>query len=335
MDRQAFVFVAVISAALVIAGIVLSGGIPLWQFFLLLLVGVPVVLFFPYRVVVKEYERIVVFRFGKFVGVQGPGWFWHFSRIETYERVDLRVQAVDIPPQQVITRDNIEFTIDAVIYLKVVDAEKAITTVKDYKGAAVFFTQTQIRNSIGKLLLEEVIARTEEVNEQARAALDDVASKWGIKTVKVEIQTITPPEELVVAMRKRMEAQVLKARVETEAQARQVSIDILDKAASKMSDRTLAYLYLDALKKIADGKSSKIIFPLELSRLASVISKTLSPARSDEMKTAVKDLSSETKKGRGGDEVDYDKVVDELLKAYRRKQSEFLDDGGSKKVVSS
>jgi len=114
-----------------------------------------------------EYERAVVFRFGKFVGVRGPGWIFILPFIEDFVRVDLRVQTVDIAPQKVITKDNIQVTVDAVIYLRVVDAAKAVLAVQDYKNAAVLFIESKIREIAGGMTADEIISNVDAINSRS------------------------------------------------------------------------------------------------------------------------------------------------------------------------
>ncbi len=338
MDKQATVFIAILALLVGIFAALASGAISFWVFLPLVLLGIILLLLAPEIVEVKEYERAVMFRFGKLRGVEGAGWFLHFPKIDKYVKVDLRVQAIDIAPQEVISRDNIKFKIDAVIYLKVTDPLKAVTAVQDFKQAATLNVYSQIRNAVSKMALEEVVVQTDTINKQLYVALAEASKDWGVQCIKVEIQTIEPPQSLVDAMRKRKEAQEYKAKLEIESEARGVQIDILNRAASKISDTTLAYLYLDALKKISEGKSNKIIFPLELSRLASLLSSKLGDqgaAPSAQMVTdAVRDAVAKGmpatqakpvgKNGEATPELDYDKIVSDLLEAYRNKQAQVL-----------
>ena len=347
MDRQSTIFLVILFLVVAVFAGIAAGMIPLWLFILLGALALALAVLRPEVVEVKEYERAVVFRLGKLKDVEGPGWFMHFPTFEKYVRVDLRVQAVDIDPQTVISRDNIEFKIDAVIYLKVIDPLKAVTAVQDYKQAATLNVHSQIRNAVGKLSLEEIIVQTDTINTQLHQALAESAKDWGVQCVKVEIQSIEPPQALVDAMRKRKEAQEYKAKVEIEAQARELQIDILNRAASKMSDTTLAYLYLDSLKKISEGKSNKIIFPLELSRLASLLSsKLVGGGEAQPSQAAVTEMvreavekqalsgkalpspgaaqSAPAQTTAGAADLDYDKIVSDLLGAYRKKQSQIL-----------
>ncbi len=220
----------------------------------------------------KEFERGVVFRFGKFRKVLGPGWILFWPSFESFVLVDLRTQTVDLPKQPVITRDDVEIKVDSVIYEKVVDAKKAVIEVKDFKNAMRELLRSQIRNTIGKMELEEVLERSEELGVELKNTLKPTADEWGVAISKVEIQQIDLPHSLVEALHKKREAGEYKVKLETEAQAKQLSLDILDKATSKMSDNTMKYLYIDAMKTIANGRATKILFPMELTNLAKSLS---------------------------------------------------------------
>ncbi len=220
----------------------------------------------------KEYERGVVFRFGKFRKVAGPGWYIYWPAFESFVLVDLRTTTVDLPYQSVITQDDVEINVDAVIYERVVDAKRAVIQVKDYKAAMRELLRAQIRNTVKKMELEEVLEKTEEISTELKNALKSVSEDWGVEVFKVEVQTIKLPDSLIVAMHKRREAGEYKIKLETEAQAKQISLDIIDKATSRVSPGTLTFLYLDTLKAVANGRATKIVFPVELSNLAKALS---------------------------------------------------------------
>ncbi|MGC8850732.1 MAG: SPFH domain-containing protein [Candidatus Micrarchaeia archaeon] len=316
MNRSVIIFVAIIAAAFVLVSLFLTVGkaVPLVFWFVGLLAFVVVAVLFPKLVEFREYERGVVFRFGKVSKVVGPGLAWIFPAIESYALVDLRTQVIDMKPQEVVTKDNVRVKVDAIIYTRTTDPVKAVTKVKDYKTAMSELLRANIRAAVARLSLEEVIEKTEEINNLLFAEAKKVADEWGVSVLRVEIQSVELPPELIEAMHKRKEALEYKAKAETEALARQVSLEILDKAASKMSDKTLAYLYLDALKKISEGRSNKIIFPLELSHLASMLSGK---------------LAEQEKKGEIEGKPDYEQILAALQEAYTQKKREILDEAPS------
>ena len=233
-----------------------------------------------------DYERAVVFRFGKFAGVRGPGWIFILPFVEEFVRVDLRVQTVDIAPQKVITKDNIQVTIDAVIYLRVVDAAKAVLAVQDYKNAAVLFIESKIREIAGGMTAEEIISNVEAINAQLRKELQSLVSNWGVDVVSVELKSVTLPPELMEAMHERREAEQHKLATIERAKAEKAQIEAVKSAAKDLDDKALAYYYIKALEQIAAGRATKLVLPLEISTLSQSISSALggavSPKRVEE-----------------------------------------------------
>ncbi len=217
---------------------------------------------------VKEYERAVVFRMGKYIGTLGPGIHVLVPFVDEAVVVDLRVQTIDVPKQKVVTKDEIELTIDAIIYYKVVDVEKAIIEVRDYKEAAVSATYAHMRDIIGKMTMAEVLSNIDKINKLVSQGLKNMAKEWGVAINKVEIKEVYLPDEIVNAMHRKKAAEELKKAAEQEALAEAIKIDAVREAAGKLNEPALQFLYLEALKKVAEGKSSKILFPIELSKMA-------------------------------------------------------------------
>lgn len=316
MNRQVIVFVGVVAGIILLVyfGIFILKSPLLLAILLLLFVGGAAL--FPQYVELKEYERAVVFRLGRFDRIAGPGILFVFPNIESFHLADLRTQTIDTMPQDVITKDNIKLKIDAIIYVKIVDPKKAIVEVKDYKSALTQLLLSRIREIVSRMSLDDVLAKTEDIDNELHNIIKDAADEWGINTLRVEVQSIELPPSLIEAMQRKKEATEMRARVETEAEARRTSIEILDKAASKMSDATLSYLYLDSLKKISEGKSNKIIFPLELSHLASLLSGKLGQAHAGAAKEKAPSTFEETAKS--------------LLEAYMEKNRQMIDAGEKK-----
>lgn len=248
---------------------------------------------------IKEYERGVLFDFGRFKGVLSPGWHWVFPLFQKVELVDVRTQTIDIPPQQVLTKEDIEITIDAVAYFRIVDPKKAVVEIRDLNGSVAHVLQAELRTQIGKLPLQEVLEKTEEINHHLHAQLQEVEKLWGIKAVNVELTDITLPPELETAFRKKQEALEYKEKLETESRARREALRILTEATEAMGERTMTYLYMETLKRVADGRASKIILPMELSKLAAALSAQV--------------------KAQGG-AVDEEKLAAQLVSAYLKTQ---------------
>ncbi|MEM4254813.1 MAG: SPFH domain-containing protein [Candidatus Norongarragalinales archaeon] len=304
-NEEVVVFIGILVVIALIVGAVFTAQLPLQLVLAAFLAIIALVAFHPNVVEFKEYERGVMFRLGKFRKVEGPGWVVYFSTIDSFVKVDLRTQVLDVEPQEVITQDNVKITIDAVIYFRIADPRKSVVEIRDFRGAVSHLLRAQLRTVIGRLLLEEVLEKTEEINVQLFNVVKEVEDKWGIVTSRVEISSIELPEGLLSAMQKRREAGEYKEKMETEARAKQVSLEIIDKALRSMSDRTIAYLYLDVLKRVAEGKSNKIIFPLELSRLANYISEKAGWSR--------------------GEKGEFDEIAKTLLAAYHEQQKETMN----------
>ena len=230
----------------------------------------------------KDYQRAVVYRFGKLHRVAGPGWIFIWPIIETYVKYDKRVEAIDVPPQEVITKDGVKLSIDSVFYIKVIDPVKTELEVEeDYKRALEEYVRGRIRNLVGTMEIQELYESIEDINKNLKVSVQELARKWGIDVVDVELQQITPPEEIVKAMAAEEVALLYKNAAVQEAEATKLRIRALEEAAGGLSQSTISYLYLKALKDVADGKSTKIIFPMELTKAAENLSKGLGGAASN------------------------------------------------------
>jgi regulator of protease activity HflC (stomatin/prohibitin superfamily) len=247
--------------------------------------------------IVPEYERLVVFRLGRMIGVRGPGLVLLVPLIDSAVKVDLREFVIDIPPQTCITRDNAPVDIDLLVYLKVFDPALAVTSVSNYVTAATGIAMTTLRAVVGDLFLDDVLAKREYINSTLRAKLDEVTDRWGIKVTSVEIKEIKPPRDVQEAMIKQMAAErnrramileadgkkqaaILEAEGYRESQIKRAegdkqaeilraegiakSLDLINEAASKLGTNTLFLKYLETLGKIAESPATKIVVPMEL-----------------------------------------------------------------------
>lgn len=230
---------------------------------------------YDFLLTLKEYERAVVFQFGRVVRVGGPGWTFVIPVIESFKIVDLRSSTIDIPAQEVITKDSVVIKIDAIIYLYVKkDTQSVINSVieiDDYRKGAEQFVVASIRDSVGELNLQEVISSIDKLNVQVQKRLATIAINWGVNVDSVEIQNIKLPKELQDALTHQKAAEQEKlARIE-KAKAHSAEIEAVRDAAESLSDKAIAYYYIRALERLGQGKASKIIFPMELTRLAESI----------------------------------------------------------------
>lgn len=223
--------------------------------------------------VLPEYERGVVFRLGRFVGIKGPGLVIIIPFIDRLLRVSLRVVTHDVPPQDVITRDNVSIKVNAVVYFRVVDPGKAIISVQDYLYATSQISQTTLRSALGQADLDTLLAEREAINKRLQQMIDEQTEPWGIKVSLVEVKQVDLPEEMKRAIAKQAEAErerrakVIHAEGEFQAaeKLRQAS-DVLTQSSAGVQLR-----YLQTLTEIAAEKNSTIIFPLPIELIKPIL----------------------------------------------------------------
>ncbi len=214
--------------------------------------------------IVPEYERGVVFRLGRLVGARGPGLFFLIPIIERMVRVDQRVITMDVPPQEVITLDNVTIKVNAVLYFMVVDPEKAIVKVMDYIRATMQIAQTTLRSVVGQVELDELLAHREAINERLQRIIDEQTEPWGVKVTIVEVKDVELPQGMQRAMAKQAEAEREKRAKIIHADGELAASRMLAEAATVIASEpvTLQLRYLQTLTEIAVEKNSTIIFPL-------------------------------------------------------------------------
>ena len=226
--------------------------------------------------VLKEYERGVVFRLGRMVGARGPGLVYIIPGIEKMVKMDLRTVTMDIPPQDVITRDNVSVKVNAVLYFRVLDPNLAVREVENYLFATSQLAQVTLRSVCSQGELDELLAEREKINTRIQDILDKQTDPWGIKVVLVELKHIDLPQEMQRAMAKQAEAErERRAKVihaEGEFQASQKLLD----AAEVMSKQPMALQlrFLQSLVEIASEKNSTTIFPVPIDLLAPFLNKS-------------------------------------------------------------
>ncbi|MDO8647535.1 MAG: SPFH domain-containing protein [Candidatus Diapherotrites archaeon] len=228
---------------------------------------------YDFLLTLKEYERAVVFRFGRASRVGGPGWTFIIPVIESAKLVDLRTQTLDVKPQEVITVDKVVVTIDAVIYMfvkKENDAVmKSVLEIDDYRKGAEQFVVSSIRDAAGALTLSELISSVEKLNKEVKEKLEQITNSWGVSIEAVEIQNLTVPKQISDAFSEQKAAEQKKLARGELALAHGLEIDAVREAAEKLSDKALSYYYIRALERLGRGKSTKYLFPMELTQLAS------------------------------------------------------------------
>jgi regulator of protease activity HflC (stomatin/prohibitin superfamily) len=248
--------------------------------------------------IISPYEKGVVERLGRYLRTAQPGLTIILPFFDSIRKVDMREQVVDVQPQEVITKDNVVVTVDAIIYYEATDPVKLTYNVVDFYSAATKLAQTNLRNVIGETELDEALTSREVINAKLREALDEATDKWGVRIVRVEIKRIDPPSDVMQAMHQQMKAerekraQVLEAegsrqarvltadgeaeavrrvadaqryKLEVEASGQANAITTVFKAISDANpnDKLIAIQYLDALKSIANGTANKVFLPYE------------------------------------------------------------------------
>ncbi len=246
---------------------------------LLLLIGILIILGLVYLqspnfvIQLNEYQRAVIFRRGKFLRVADPGWVVLIPFVDDAVVEDLRVKTVDITPQEVVTTDNIKLNIDAVIFMKIENPKAAVLNVENCQKAAADYVKAHLRDVVGEMTLADAISNIAQVNKKLEKGLERVGGEWGVKVEKVEIQELVLPPSVMKAMHEKREAEEHKEAKKRDAEAKEYRISRVKKAAKNLSDPALRYLYLQALEEVGRGRSSKIIFPIELTHLAERLGK--------------------------------------------------------------
>ena len=217
--------------------------------------------------ILNEYERAVVFRLGKLLETsKGPGVILVFAPIDRMVRVSLRTIVMDVPPQDVITRDNVSVKVNAVVYFRVMDPRRAIVEVESYHYATSQLAQTTLRSVLGQVELDDLLSERERLNQQLQQILDQHTDPWGIKVSSVEVKHVDLPPDMQRAMAKQAEAEREKRAKIIHAAGELEASEKLAAAATVMSSEpmTITLRYLQTLTEIASEKNSTIIFPLPI-----------------------------------------------------------------------
>jgi len=250
--------------------------------------------------IVQPYQKGVVERLGRYQRTVQPGLTIIVPFVDAIQKVDMREQVVDVPPQEVITKDNVVVTVDAIVYFEATDPVKLVYNVADFYNAATKLAQTNLRNVVGEMELDAALTSRDHINAKLREVLDDATDKWGVRVVRVEIKRIDPPADVTEAMHRQMkaerekraaildadgdrQAQILSAegqaeavkrvadaeryKLEVEATGQGNAITTVFNAIkdAEPDNRLIAIQYLEALKVMADGDASKIFLPYEAS----------------------------------------------------------------------
>ena len=225
--------------------------------------------------ILREYERAVVFLLGRFQAVKGPGLIIIIPVIQQMVRVDLRTVVLDVPPQDVITRDNVSVKVNAVVYFRVVDAQHAIIQVVNFLEATSQLAQTTLRAVLGKHELDELLSEREKLNLDIQAILDSQTNAWGIKVSNVEIKHVDLNETMVRAIARQAEAERERRAKVIHAEGELQAAEKLLQAATMLAQRTEAMQlrYLQTLTQIAGDKASTIVFPMPIDIIGQLLTK--------------------------------------------------------------
>jgi regulator of protease activity HflC (stomatin/prohibitin superfamily) len=231
---------------------------------------------FPLAVkIVQEYERGVIFRLGRLQGAKGPGLFIILPIVDRMVKMDLRVFTLDVPSQEIITRDNVTVKVDAVIYFRVVNPEDAVVKVENYFRATALIAQTTLRSTIGQSELDTLLSHRDEINQRLQIAIDEATEPWGIKVSMVEVRDVLLAPEMVRSMARQAEA-------ERERRAKVIHAEGELQASEKLAEAgriiaaspgTLQLRYLQTLTEIASERNSTILFPLPIDLIQSFLTR--------------------------------------------------------------
>jgi regulator of protease activity HflC (stomatin/prohibitin superfamily) len=221
-----------------------------------------------------DYQRAVIYRFGRVNRVGGPGWTFIWPIIESHALVDLRTKTIDVPKQDVVTKDGIELKVDGVIYLKVKKDRQSVVNsiieVENFREAARLFVVSAIRDAVGTMVLSEVISNIEIINAQIKENLEKISKDWGVDIDSVEIKDVQIPETVLSAMHEEKAAVQQKLARMEKALAHKAEIEAVKEAAKDLDDKALSYYYIRAIENMSKSKGSKVFFPAEFSKLANV-----------------------------------------------------------------
>jgi len=225
--------------------------------------------------IVAEYERGVIFRLGRLLGAKGPGLFFIIPVVDRMVKMDLRVITMDVPPQEVITRDNVPAKINAVVYFQVMNPSQAVTKVTNYYMATSQIAQTTLRSVLGQAELDELLSAREKINQRLQQIIDEQTDPWGIKVSIVEIKDVELPQEMKRAMAKQAEAERERRAKIIHAEGEFQASEKLAQASDVISRNPIAIQlrYLQTLSEIATENNSVTVFPVPIDIISSFLKK--------------------------------------------------------------
>ncbi len=225
--------------------------------------------------ILREYERGVIFRFGRLKGAKGPGIFFIIPFVDKMIKVDLRIVTLDVPPQEIITRDNVPVKVNAVAYFKVIDPEKSIVAIENFRTATLQIAQTTLRSILGQAELDDLLSRRDKINKELQIVIDEQTEPWGIKVLIVEIKDVELPQTIQRAFAKQAEAERERRAKIINAEGEFQASEKLSEAAKVLSEFPVSVQlrFLQTLREIATEQNSTIIFPFPIDLIQAFISK--------------------------------------------------------------
>ena len=225
--------------------------------------------------ILREYERGVIFRLGRLINTKGPGIIFLIPIVDRMVKISLRIVVLDVPPQDIITKDNVSLKVNAVVYFRVVQAEKAVVEVADYLFATSQISQTTLRSILGQSQLDEILSERDKINRELQKIIDDRTEPWGVKVTAVEVKQVDLPIEMQRAI-------AIQAQAERERRAKVIHAEGEFQASQKLSDAAevlqkfpaaIQLRFLQTLTEISTDKNSTIVFPVPIDLLSSFIDK--------------------------------------------------------------
>jgi regulator of protease activity HflC (stomatin/prohibitin superfamily) len=222
--------------------------------------------------ILAEYERGVIFRLGRLIDSKGPGVIFVFAPVDRMVRISLQQEAMEVPPQDIITRDNVTLKVNAVIFLRVVDPNRAVVQVSNYRYQTSQFAQTTLRSVLGEVDLDELLAHREKINLRLQSILDQHTDPWGVKVTSVEVKQVDLPENMTRAMAKQAEAEREKRSKIIHAEGEFAAAQRLAEAAHVLASEpaSIQLRYLQTLTEIGVEKNTTVIFPVPVDMLSGV-----------------------------------------------------------------
>ena len=216
--------------------------------------------------IAREYERGVIFRLGRLIGAKGPGVIILIPVVDRMIKIDLRVVTLDIPRQEMMTRDNVPVTVDAVVYFRIVNPEAAIVKVENFSRATYLLAQTTLRSTLGQHELDELLAQRDKINQQLQTVIDESTEPWGIKVTLVEVRDVVLPESMKRAMARQAEVERERRAKIINAEGEFQAAEKLVQAAARIAEQPVALQlrYLQALTEVASEQNSTTIFPVPI-----------------------------------------------------------------------